>query len=244
MLETLKYCPVCGSEKHEHYLDVLGHDDGAYHLCECGAAFLTPRMDDEELAEFYSSGRYRDVVDSRDDTNQDARKQHADRAAYLVELLKKSKFNSHLDIGCASGELLRAVKKAHPEVFSLGVDSDPTMIAEDFTVVKTLEEVEVDGVTSREFDLITIIQTLEHINNPVRMMNMIYDRLSTNGAVMIEVPNRRADLVAYIPPQHVIAYDEKSLRRLLSGFTIKTLAFHGHPYISPLDRSILVVATK
>ncbi len=244
MLETLDYCPVCGSSRHHHYIDITGYDDGAYNLCECGAAFLTPRMDDEDLARFYASGQYREVVNSRDMTDQDARLQHRSRAEYIVDLLKKSTFHSHLDIGCASGELLRAVSKAHPGIYSMGVDTDPTMKTEDFPVVSSIEEIEVDGVTGREFDLITIIQTLEHINNPVKMMSQIHDRLSTRGAVMIEVPNRKADMMAYIPPQHVIAYDEKSLRRLLSAFSIRTLTFHGHPYMSPLDRSILAVATK
>jgi len=239
MLETVEYCPVCRSSKHRHYLDVLGHDDGAYRLCEvCGAAFLTPRMDEEELADFYSSGRYREIVNSRNVTPNISTTQHADRAAYILESLKKSKFRSHLDIGCASGELMNAVIKSRPGIYSMGVDTDPTMVNKEMNVVGTLDEVE------REFDLITIIQTLEHINNPIRMMGMIHDRLSPNGAVMVEVPNRRADMIAFIPPQHVVAYDEKSLRTLLAGFTIRMVLLHGFPYMSPLDRSILVVATK
>lgn len=237
MLETLERCPVCDSSKHHHYLDVMGHDDGAYRLCEiCGAAFLTPRMDDEELYDFYASGKYRELINSRSIGPGVSTTQHADRAAYIVELLEKSKFGSHLDIGCASGELMRAISKSRPGIYSMGVD--PTTADREMNVVGTLEEVE------REFDLITIIQTLEHINNPVKMMGMIRDRLSSSGAVMVEVPNRRADMIAFIPPQHVIAYDERSLLALMAGFTAQMVMLHGYPYMSPLDRSVLVVARK
>jgi 2-polyprenyl-3-methyl-5-hydroxy-6-metoxy-1,4-benzoquinol methylase len=238
MLETLTNCPVCNSTKHQYFISVISHHDGAWRLCECGAAFLSPRMDEEELTEFYRSGMYRDLIERDDDDFKDARIEMQQRGAYIAGLMSKSVVRSHLDIGCASGELLQAIAATHPGVFSMGVDADPVLTTKDFVVAPTLAEVD------REFDLITIIQTLEHMNDPIGVMNMIRDRLVVGGAVMIEVPNRRAWEVAYFAPQHVVAYDEKSLLKLLSGWNIKLVLPHGKPAGRPIDLNILVVATK
>jgi SAM-dependent methyltransferase len=238
MLETLEYCPVCGSAKHQNVLSIDGYYDGSYHLCECGALFLSPRMNEGEAFEFYRSGKYRKMLAEQGAGKEKAHQQHAERAAYISEMLEKSDFKSHLDIGCSSGELLCEIKRTHPDIFSMGVDPDPELSTTDFPVVHSLEEV------TQEFGLITIIQTLEHMNEPTKIMSMVWDRLLPGGGLVVEVPNRRATTVAYLPPQHVIAYDSASLRLLMSRFKIALELPHGRPYNSPLDLSILIVATK
>jgi SAM-dependent methyltransferase len=232
----LAECPVCTSTDNSQFIEV--GDKYTYYLCKCGAAFLFPRFNDFELIEWYSSGAYRDKTERDDPQSLLGIQQHKDRAEYITQLLGKSVITSHLDIGCSSGELLRSVRSKYPGIFQMGVDPDPVLITDEFTIVPDIEDVE------REFDLITIIQTLEHLNDPNRMLYAIWDRLKVGGLVMIEVPNRRCDMVAYIAPQHVVAYDEKSLCEMLGDFKILQVILHGKPYNSPLDRSILVLATK
>jgi SAM-dependent methyltransferase len=239
MLETLTKCPVCMSVKHYNALSMDGYYDGTYHLCDfCGALFLSPRMDEKEAFEFYRSGKYRKMLAEQGAGKEKAIQQHSERASYISELLEKSTFESHLDIGCSSGELLREIKRTHPGIFSMGVDPDPELATTDFPVVSSLEKV------TQEFGLITLIQTLEHINEPMKIMSAIWDKLLPGGGLVVEVPNRRATMTAYIPPQHVVAYDSASLRLLLSRFKVVRELLHGKPYNSPLDLSILIVATK
>lgn len=231
----LMNCPVCDSIMFHGWIKTTdGHE---YNQCECGCAFLNPRMDDVELNNFYTSGEYRAKTEKDDEGSKLAELQHQKRAEYLVELLGRADFESHLDIGCSSGHLLKAVEKKW-QTFSMGVDIDPVLHSENYLVVGSLLEVD------RDFDLITIMQTLEHINNPIQMMQMVYDRLAPGGLLVVEVPNRRANMVAYVPPQHVVAYDEKSLSYLLKDFKHVETLFHGMPDGSPLDMNILQMVTK
>jgi SAM-dependent methyltransferase len=236
MPETLTFCPVCLQEKSTNFLEI-GDRKGFYHLCACGAAFLSPRMNDDELREWYKSGTYREHVGEWDEKLIETKNQLKFRAEYIAKLIK-SPFKSHLDIGCSSGELLCAVHTANPDILSVGVDTDPVLATRDFFVYSDIDKVE--GM----FDLITIIQTLEHINQPRKMIGSIYEHLNSNGIVIVEVPNRRAWLGAFSVPQHVVAYDEQSLRELMIGFKGIGILLHGHPYRSPLDLNILLMAKK
>lgn len=239
-LEQLTKCPVCDSEDIRSWLTVNGFHTGEYYICEeCGVAFLNPRMTDDDLQAFYRSGEYRTQTEAQDANSEAAHLQHSKRAQFISGILGKYKATSHLDIGCSSGELMRTLAEEHPDITrSLGVDIDPVLTAGDCDVVHSLDEV------TGEWDLITIMHTLEHINDPGGLLKKVYSLLKSNGILMVEVPNRRAWMVAFTPPQHVIAFDENSLKMCMSDFHLVKTVLHGVPEGSPLDLNILQLATK
>ena len=235
-MENLTKCPVCNTEDFKTLISIRD-SEYVYELCNCGAAFLNPRMTEEELFEYYSSGEYRKYTELTDKGNVVFEKDSNQRKDLILRLLADEPIRSHLDIGCSAGILLKAIAEVRPGIRSLGVDPDTVLVTKEFDVVKTLEEVE------GEFDLITMLQTLEHIPNPRETMKLIHDRLSENGMLMIEVPNRRANMAAYIAPHHLVAYDETSLLRLIDDFFPVRTFYHGDSN-SPLDLHILQLATK
>jgi SAM-dependent methyltransferase len=230
-------CPVCESDNNQPFIH-MGNSDHAYYLCECSCAFLHPMMTADELNTWYASGEYRTKTEQADPGSKLAKIQHKQRAEYIVELLGTMKPTRHLDIGCSSGELLREIKAKHPGVVQAGVDPDPTVTTDEFDIRKNINEVK------GTFDLVTLIQTLEHISEPAKMMFAIWERMKTGSILVVEVPNRHADIISFIPPQHVIAYDEKSLKYAMADFRIIKTILHGRPYNSPLDNSILMLATR
>jgi SAM-dependent methyltransferase len=151
-------------------------------------------------------------------------------------MVEPFKIDSHLDIGCSMGELL---KKIGARV-SIGVDPDPKWTKEVTALYRTIDEVQ------GRFDLITLIQVLEHLNKPQEMMQKVKERLSPGGVVLIEVPNRRAYMTAYNSPQHVVAYDMKSLARLVvyAGLEVVDIALHDYLHNGPLDLYLSVFATN
>ena len=237
MPETLTACPVCTGTEISPFLNLAYYPEGMFHLCKCGAAFLNPRMTELEAIEWYRSGKYRERTGADDIDHKDSLEQQKQRAEYIAQV-PKVKIESHLDIGSSNGDLLRAIAKLNPGARSEGVDIDPVLTQDEFTVYQSIDEV------PGTFDLITCIQTLEHIANPRKMVTGIYDHLNPGGAVIVEVPNRRAALFAFAAPQHVIAYDEASLRGLFIGYKAIQVSLHGYPYQSPLDLSILLTANK
>jgi hypothetical protein len=236
-MQELTTCPVCNSE---NFAPTVKMDVGGflYYLCECGVAFLSPCMTEAEEKEYYRTGAYREQTVKNENDKGTAHNQHQEHADFIAMLMKDSRIFSHLDIGCSSCELLRAIQQDHPGVVSRGVDPDPILTSQDFTIYKSIDDVQ------DQFRFITLIHTLEHIANPVVFLEKIAPRLSERGVFIVQVPNRRAWIAAYSPPQHVIAYDESSLKHVLERAGFKVLSTILHGYTIPLDLNITAICTK
>jgi SAM-dependent methyltransferase len=249
MSEILNKCPVCYSDDY-HIFFGIGLTDNPeekmngteFGLCHnCSAAFKINRLTDKENVEWYRSGEYRERTALFADVKDELRHQKM-RAENIAAMVENRYITSHLDIGCSAGLLLREIQKTHTKIRSVGVDVDPefTKYAEDLEIIPTIDDV------SGLFDLITIIHTLEHINEPQPFLAKVVGHLAPGGILIIEVPNRRAWMVAYAAPEHVIAYDRDSLGYLMDRFGLKIGATFYQGYIqgSPLDLNVIIVATN
>ena len=236
-METITVCPVCDGSVVER---VYEFDRGfEFYLCKCGAA-LSPRMGEEEQMEFYDSGEYRRKLGEKVTDEREIALQRA-RANVIYQQVSGFKYGSHLDIGCSTGELLRRIAEGRGSKFkSVGVDPDPKWPGGVKELYRDIREVK------GKFDLITMIQVLEHLNKPQDMMREIKERLSPGGLVVVEVPNRRCYMTAYDSPQHVVAYDLMSLGRLMvkAGLVVIDFVLQDYLHDGPLDLYISMLATN
>ena len=117
-------------------------------------------MTEQETIDWYKNGSYRERTLTHAPVELELNHQQI-RAINIASYVEGATIKSHLDIGCSAGSLLREVRKQHPGIDSLGVDLDPiyTKFAEGIKIVPTIDKV------TGEFDLITIIHTLEHISD-------------------------------------------------------------------------------
>jgi 2-polyprenyl-3-methyl-5-hydroxy-6-metoxy-1,4-benzoquinol methylase len=197
-------------------------------------------MSEEEQREYYSSGEYREEIAKKIADDREIALQKA-RAMVVSKQVQGFRIESHLDVGCSTGELLRVIAEGKGKKFrSIGVDPDPKWPGGVKRLYKDIREVK------GKFDLITIIQVLEHLNKPQEMMREIKDRLSPGGLVVVEVPNRRCYLTAYDSPKHVVAYDLLSLGRLMvkAGLDVMDFALQDYLHDGPLDMYISMLVTN
>lgn len=183
---TVVRCPYCGGADFAKYksvvtapvlrVDFLGGDLPVQTVTQyvscltCGLIIQSPRMADERISDYYSSGMYRKTLgisQEEMDTNEQGRA--ADVAAWLGYAPE-----SHLDIGCSRGYFLQSVgaKKAH------GFDENPAYA-------------EVDNVFSKSgdlgfYELVSSLHVLEHTIDPMAELRW-YKSLSVDK-VLIEVP--------------------------------------------------------
>jgi hypothetical protein len=140
-----------------------------YVKCEaCGLVAQSPRMTDERIDQFYSSGLYRQTLGiSVESMNADELARARDVSAWMrVHNVEPS---SHIDIGASRGYLLREVGAP----VQYGLDSNK----------------EYGGSTSGDvgkYELVTAIHVLEHVTNPIGEI-ALYKSLSTDR-LLIEVP--------------------------------------------------------
>ena len=259
----IKECHICHSTD---IADVTTYGDKfagetVRQCMNCGLAFLSPRMSNEELEEYYLSDsfsldfRKQKTVDEEKDKHLTVRAQK--RWSALEPFFdENSKF---LEIGCSSGHfLLQSINKTP---YSYGVDPS-TGYAEHINSLsvwaeKSIGEVRVGHFPEEsfedlvnKFDIIGIFHTLEHVPNPRYILQQIHNRLNEGGLLVLEYPDlelvsQRAVLHSnYFQRSHLYDFSGSNLANLLSetGFAVTVVGTPNEDY--PADKNVLVVCEK
>lgn len=152
-----------------------------------------------------------------------------------IGVLNKHK-NRLLDIGCGNGDFLVFAKDLGWDVMGLDVDTGAVNSALSKGV-----HVQLGGIESLHkedmFDMITLNHVIEHVYNPVELIQECYKHLNPGGKLWIESPNIESiGLNVYKkywrglePPRHLILYNIPVLSKLLSdtGFLHINQKTHG-----------------
>jgi 2-polyprenyl-3-methyl-5-hydroxy-6-metoxy-1,4-benzoquinol methylase len=112
----------------------------------------------------------------------------------MVERVPKS-VKMVLDIGCSTGAFGRLLKEKRPEITVWGVEMHRSTAKEaskhlDKVLSNSIEDA-VNELPEGEFDAIVFNDVLEHLIDPVAVLEMIKSLLSQNGVVISSIPNVR-----------------------------------------------------
>ncbi|MFA7466944.1 MAG: class I SAM-dependent methyltransferase [Desulfotomaculaceae bacterium] len=140
-----------------------------------------------------------------------------------------------LDIGVGRGEMLSCMKTWGYEKY-LGLDISPSTVG--FCSSLGLNCMLVDNSTEwlqekkDEFDLITLLDVLEHIKkeHTIEFLKAIKSTLKEAGVLIIQVPNLQAPdgyLHRYNDITHEVGYIEHSLQQVLITAGFRNICFHG-----------------
>jgi 2-polyprenyl-3-methyl-5-hydroxy-6-metoxy-1,4-benzoquinol methylase len=109
--------------------------------------------------------------------------------------LINEKHKKILEIGCAFGELGKAIKKSYPDVIIDGIELNPQSL--DFLksnynniIIGNIEVIDLSKIDN-EYDLIIFADVLEHLYDPWRILNLLGEKLNEKGNVIVSVPNIR-----------------------------------------------------
>lgn len=144
-------------------------------MCKrCGLVFVSPRMSKEKLDRFYAAD-YRKIYGGSHSL--EAEKRHAERA---ISLMPGGK---HLDIGCSTGQLLMLTG-------GYGIEPNAEYCEKaqkaGLRVANTTIE---DYNPDFRFDIITMLNALEHVTSPTAVLQKIHILLNDGGHVLVSVPN-------------------------------------------------------
>lgn len=136
-----------------------------------------------------------------------------------------------LDIGCGEGSFLAKVRNMYA-VHGVDFDRDAIAAAKRFygldnVWVATPEDLKADS--SGQYDLVTLFEVLEHVEEPRELLVTIRRLLAPGGVVAIGLPNRLrkgADVdPTDVPPIHLSKWTARSLQCCLesAGFEMVVL---------------------
>ena len=241
--ETSIACLACGSNTSTLWAaarDVeyrTSSESFNYRRCEaCAALFIDP-VPETRLSEIYPPNYYSYAIPGRSLVY--AIKQWLDRRFFrsLLAALPGERLRV-LDVGGGAGWELSSLRNTDSRVQeTLVVDFDPgaAEIARKNGHRYFCGRIE-DYQTADRFDLVLLLNLIEHVRHPAQVLRKIHSLLSPDGAVLIKTPNYRSwdaalfrhlSWAGYHCPRHWVIFTEESFTRLVlkCGLAIRSATY-------------------
>jgi 2-polyprenyl-3-methyl-5-hydroxy-6-metoxy-1,4-benzoquinol methylase len=239
--QPARACPACGLTDHRFLF--YSFDSYPYVDClVCGTWYVPLVVDDRLFERYYTAcPEGREIMERLAGQRLDEPKAQADRtrlSAYFSELeaILPAELRDLLDVGCGVGHSLEVA--ASRGWRACGVDSSPSIIragqSRGLRIFHPDERLE-----QNEFGVISLWETLEHINDPFKLLSDVVPKLHDDGLVAITVPNALA-IEARIMRQdlawinggafgtvHINLFQRSSLEHLLSRVGLEVVGVDG-----------------
>lgn len=264
-------CPFCGNDETfaaRTGLSVFGTwknaaftDSEKYFCGRCETAFVYPIPDSSALSRFYET-QYRDSLTIGSDSRSISlpiemafSEKSFLRAQNLFDLMRQNNMgfpsgSSHLDVGGYQGLFAWAVSRLFNTSATVSDFSKEGLeFAEKYLGIRTIEQAHLFDMDEK-FDLISLVQVLEHVTRPEEYLLEIKSQiLARNGILYIEVPNILSFPLS--DPAHLYDFSTGSLSSLLEkvGFRVLAVKVHGFPNLPSLPKinhtiSVLAMESK
>ncbi|MGA2070540.1 MAG: class I SAM-dependent methyltransferase [Sedimentisphaerales bacterium] len=232
---TIQNCLNCQDTNITFFSRFIHHGiELNYCICKhCGLIFQNPTFTKSQWESFYKFA-YRKIYSDSINPTDKIRIEHKKRAEYQTDIISHhiKSVRSHLDIGCAAGELLICIKKRYLPEYQCGIEPGDgyrrSCEENGFEVYSSLEALQ--SARQDKFELITMSHVIEHIPNPVEYLKFVVEfLLSKDGYLVAEVPNIRGGKSFEIA--HPICFSKKTLSDSLrlAGLDIAYSHLHGKP---------------
>jgi 2-polyprenyl-3-methyl-5-hydroxy-6-metoxy-1,4-benzoquinol methylase len=205
----------------------------------CGLVYVSNPPSEMELEKLYSfaSGYHLSFRD-----NELERQKYLNLAKRHYQLIEKHKTPGRiLDIGCSVGFFLQVAKEHTWETYGLEISKDTAELAEQRYGLKVLlERLREDSFLPNFFDVVTLWDVIEHVENPRKTMSIINRILKNDGIVAFSTPNidglfpklsyKVANIIHHWPhpepPRHLFQFSKKTVHELLQRTGFDVLEMH------------------
>jgi SAM-dependent methyltransferase len=234
-------CPVCKDIISKEYLGLYKGKSELFNrniilqCIKCKLVFMNPMPNDVELKEYYKNVFLSDdEVQSSGEHMELVYKIQADeRVNYLKRNGVLDGVKRVLDVGAGQGFLSDCLKEnGYSDIdyyaSEISEENIRTLLDKDITIFETTSN-------QLKFDLITFCFVLEHVINPVKFLKAFVNRLSPNGFIFIDVPNRD-DTFKHIHEAHTLFFNKQSLTRLALEMDMDVVSLESYG----VDRKALI----
>lgn len=222
-------CPICNSlalaRESSRYDDRYGYP-GIFPLLrcgDCGHQFLQAEFSSGQLRELYSDYYPRSTFDV------EAHKPYAETKGFCAWLAgyRSSPFrwvpsNVHiLDIGCGFGESLGYHQARGCDVCGVEADENIRRVADKFGYRVHVGLFDAAIYEEASFDFVTMSQVIEHVVDPVEVLQGIHKVLKPGGELILSTPNASGwgarlfgkKWINWHAPYHLHFFSNRSLRQ-------------------------------
>jgi 2-polyprenyl-3-methyl-5-hydroxy-6-metoxy-1,4-benzoquinol methylase len=236
-------CPHCSAASHSQLAEERSL--GIVQCSVCRLVYVNPRIKDPEKNYWGEKEgtlhKYGAILDGLEPHERDKNYQeHLD----TVRALKPT--GRLLDIGTHCGFFLRMARNQSWELH--GIEPSPANAAlakEKFGLDVHVGYLEDDVFPPEFFDIVTLVDVLEHVTTPLPLLSTIRKILKPGGILFVKVPNVRWNLLKYQilvkalklknfdvfdSREHVVHYSQETLAKMLekAGLVVKVF-YVPHP---------------
>lgn len=145
-----------------------------------------------------------------------------------------------LDLGCGHGELMIELKKEGFETCGVDQSIKRVQYLQKMGMECIHSSIEDDFVCDKQFDVVVCQECLEHVMNPIKILEKIKVMLKLGGSLFISVPyGKNCESVT-----HVRQFDENKLYTLLTETGYKLVNIIKMPYLNYSGDVNLFVGAK
>lgn len=149
---------------------------------------------------------------------------------FIRKNLELNNINKVLEIGSGSGSFIRFIKNKNKNMIITIIEPGSAFIPK----LKKIKDVEiyndfVENINlSDKFDLIILSHVLEHVKNPVNLINYLYNNLLKEGGYLyIDIPNadyelRNINAAKLAPLTHLFFFDGIGIKSILESIGFST----------------------
>lgn len=129
-----------------------------------------------------------------------------------------------LDIGCGNGSFLLSAREAGWQVTGLEPDSEASEATRQLGIDVAVGTIDALAGQSNYFDAITLSHVIEHVHEPVHLLQAVQRLLKPGSLVFIDTPNIQSYSASIFKnnwrgleaPRHLVLFNLASLTSLLS----------------------------
>lgn len=237
MFEKIEKCPICNHTEIKNYMICKDHmlTGESFNITKCSNCsflFTNPRPISNFIRKYYKSDKYiSHTNEAKNITNsiyKIVRKITLKQKVKLINTVSRDK--TILDFGCGTGEFLNACKKNKWKISGLEPDISAKKLATKLTKTKIVKDIkELNSID--QVSLITLWHVLEHLHDLNNSVEILKNKLSKNGKLIIAVPNYKSydakilknDWAAYDVPRHLYHFSQETMKLLLKKHGMKII---------------------
>jgi SAM-dependent methyltransferase len=247
------HCDYCSHSKYKTKLDF-----GQYRIIRCRHCqldYLSPRPDDETLANLYTKEYFNSENFDKSLVELDAntREKLINQQFYILNYIERYiQTGELLEIGCATGHLLEYARRSGFSVKGIEFSEAAANLARQLThapiFIGDLETAIQEHFLAKEScDVIVMAHVLEHMKSPKVALQQLFDVLKPGGITIIRVPDfggldaflKGKDWDGLRIPYHLYHFRPPTLQQYLrtTGFEVLEFDYSLHrAIVQPLLR--------